>query len=157
MAIESLMLSKHFILCRPLLLLLSIFFSIRVFSNVLALHIKWPKYCRFSISSSNEYSGLIFFRIDWFDLFADQETLKSLLQHNLKVSVLWCSAFFMVQLSHLNLTTGKPIALMIKTSVSKDLLFNMLSRFVMAFFPKSKCRLILGCSYHPQWFWSLRR
>ena len=111
MSTESVMPSNHIILCHPPLLLPSIFPSIRVFSSELALCIKWPKYWSFSfsISPSNEYSGMISFRIDWFDLLAVQETLKSLLQHhNLKASVLWCLAFLMVQLSYLYVTTGKP-------------------------------------------------
>ena len=111
MSIESVMPSNHFILCHPFLLLPSIFPSIRVFSNELALHIRWLKYWRFSfsISPSSEYSGLISFKIDWFDLLAVQGTLKSLLQHQItKASILWCSAFFTVQLSHLYMTTGKP-------------------------------------------------
>ena len=114
MSIDLVMPSNHFILCCPLLLLPSIFPSIRVFSNELALHIRWPKYWSFSysISPSNEYSGLISFRIDWFDLLAVQVTLKSLLQHySSKASILQCSAFFMVQLSHPYMTTGKTIAL----------------------------------------------
>ena len=128
--------SNHLILCRPLLLLPSIFPSIRVFFNELALCIRWPKYWsfRFCISPSNEYSVLISFRIDWFDLSAVQGTLKSLLQyHSLKASVLWCSAFLIVQLSHPYMTTGKTIALTICTFVSKvmSLFFNMLSRFVI--------------------------
>ena len=117
-----------------------------VFSNESALHIRWPMYWSFSISPFNEYSGLISFRIDWFDLFAVQGTLKSLLQHlNLKASILWCLAFFMVQLSHLLMTSGKTIALTIQTFVGKvmSLRFNMLSRFVMAFLPRSKRVLIL--------------
>ena len=119
-------------LCRPLLLLPSIFPSIRVYSNESALHIRWPKYWSFSfnISPSNEHPGLISFRMDWFDLLAVQGTLKSLLQHhNLKASILWCSAFFMVQLSHLYMTTGKTTALTRLPFVSKviSLLFNMLS------------------------------
>ena len=132
MSIESVMPSNHLILCHPLLLSPSIFPSIRVFSNESALHIKWPKYCNFSfdISPSNEYSGLIFFRIDWFDLLVVQGTLKCLLQllHNQKASVLQSSAFLMIQLSHPYLTTGKPIALTIWTFVGKvmTLLFNML-------------------------------
>ena len=139
--------SNHLILCQPLLLLPSIFPSIRVFSNELALRIRWPKYWSFSfgISSSNEYSGLIFFRIDWFDFLAVQETLKSLLQHHsLKASILQCSAFFMVQLSHPYMTTGKSTALIIWTFVGQmmSLLFNMLSRFVIAFLPRSKHLLI---------------
>ena len=114
MSIELVMPSNHLILCHPLLLLPSIFPSIRVFSNKSTLHIMWPKYCsfRFNISPSNEYLGLISFRIDWFDLLAVQGTLKSLLQpHSSKASILWCTAFFMVQLSHLFMTTGKTIAL----------------------------------------------
>ena len=108
MSIELVMPSNHLILCRPLLLLPSIFPSIKVFSNESVLHIRWPKYWSFSISPSNEYSRLISFRIDWFDLLSVQETLKSLLQHhNSKASVLQCSAFFMVQLSHPHITTGK--------------------------------------------------
>ena len=111
------------------------------------LHIRWPKYWSFSFSNSpsNEYSGLVSFKVYWFDLLAVQGTLKSLLQHhNLKASVLWCSAFFMVQLSHLYITTGKTIALTIQTFVGKvmSLLFNMLSRFVVAFLPRSKHLLI---------------
>ena len=141
------MLSNHLILHRPLLLLPSIFPSIRVFSNELALHIRWPKYWRFSfrISPSNENSALIFYRIDWFDLLAVQGTLKSLFQDNsLKVSFHWCSAFFMVQLSHPYMTTGKTIALTTWTFVLKvmSLLFKTLSRFVIAFLPRSKCLLI---------------
>ena len=118
--IESVMPSNHLVLCHPLLLLPSVFPSIRVFSNKSAVRIRWPKYSifRFSISPSNEYSGLVFFRIGWFDLFAVQGTLKSLLQHHSsKVSILLCSAFFMVQLSHLHMTTGKAIALTIWTFV----------------------------------------
>ena len=124
--------SNHHILCRPLLLPPSIFPSIRVFSNESVLHIRWPKYCSFSfsISPSNEYSGLISFRMDWLDLLAVQGTLKSLLQyHSSKVSILWCSAFFIVQLSHPHMTTGKTTALTKWTFVGKvmSLLFNMLS------------------------------
>ena len=112
MSIESVMPSKHLILCHPLLLLPRIPPSIRVFSNESTIRMRWPKYWRFSISPSNEYSELISFRIHWFDLLAVQETLKSLLQHNnLKASGLWCSTFFLVQLSHLYMTTGKTIAL----------------------------------------------
>ena len=114
MSIESMMLSNRLILCCPLLLLRSIFPSIRVFSSELALRIRWLKYRSFSISPSNEYSGLISFRTDWFDLLTVQVTLKSLLQHqSSKTSILQCSAFFMVQLSHLYVTTGKTIALTI--------------------------------------------
>ena len=143
MSVESMMPSNHLILCCPLLLLPSIFPSIRVFSNELALHIRWPKYWgfSFSISLSNEYSGLISFKVDWFDLLTVRGTLKSLLQHhNLKTSILWYSAFFTVQLSHPYMTIGKTIALMIRTIVSKllSLLFNALSRFVIAFLLRSK-------------------
>ena len=135
--------SNHLILCRPLLLPSSIFPSIRVFSSESVLHIRWPKHWRFSfsISLSNEYSGLISFRINWFDL-AVQGTLKSLLQHHSsKASILWHSAFFIVQLSHPYMTAGKTIALTRQTFVSKvmSLLFNMLSRFVIAFLPRSNC------------------
>ena len=139
--------SNHLTLCCPLLLLLSIFLRIRVLSNELALHIRWQKYWRFSFSSSssNEFSGLISFRIDWFDLLAVQGTLKSLLQHHsLKASILWGIAFFLVQLSHLYMTTVKTIVLTIQIFVSKvmSLLFNTLSRLVIAFLPRSKCLLI---------------
>ena len=132
---ESVMPSNYLILCHRLLLLISIFPSIRVFSNESALHIRWPKYWSFgfSISPSNEYSGLISFKIDWFDLLAVRGTLKSLLQHySLKASILLCSAFFMVQLSHPYMATGKTIGLTIWTFVSKlmSLLFNTLSRSV---------------------------
>ena len=123
--------SNHLIFSHPLLLLPSIFPSIRVFSNEVALHIRWSKYWSFSFSSSNEYLELISFRTDWFDLLAVQGTLKSLLQHHSsKASILQCSAFFMVQLSHLYTITGKTIALTIQTLVGKvmSLLFNMLSR-----------------------------
>ena len=149
MSIESVMPSHHLILCRPLLPL-SIFPSIRVFSSELALCIRWPKYWSFSISPSNEYSGLISFRCDWFD-FVVQGSLKSLLQHHsLKASVLWCSAFFMVQLSHSYMTTGKTIALTIRTFVGKgmSLLFNMLSTFVIVFLLGSKCLCISWLQFH---------
>ena len=122
-SIESVMLSNHLILCRPLLLLPSIFPSITVFSSELGLHIRWPKYWSFSfsISPASEQSGLISFRVDWFDLLAVQGTLKNLLQHqNLKASVLWHSAFFMVQLSHLYMTTGKTIALTIQWVLTQN-------------------------------------
>ena len=138
--------SNHLILCHPLLHLPSIFPSIRVFSNKSALHIRWPKYWSFSISPSNEYSGLISFRMDWFDLFAVQGTLKSLLQHqSSKASILWHSAFFMVQFSHSYMTSGKTIALTTGNTVSKvmSLLFNRLSRLVISFLPRSKRLLIL--------------
>jgi len=147
MSIESVMLSNYLILCRPLLLLPSIFPSIRVFSNELALHTRWPKYwsISFSNSPSKEYWGLISFRIEWFDLLSVQGTLKSLLQyHSSKASVLLCSALFMVQLSHLYMTPGKIIALTIQTFVSKvkSMLSNMLSMFFIAFLPRSKHLLI---------------
>ena len=135
MSIESRMPSNHLVLCCPLLLLPSIFPSIRVFSDELALHIRWPKNWSFSfsISPSNEYSGLISFRIDWVDLLAFQGTLKSLIQHySSKASILWHSVFFMVQLSHPYMTTGKTIGLTRQTFVGKvmSLLFNKLSRFL---------------------------
>ena len=138
--------SNHLILCCPLLLH-SIFPSIRVFSNESALHIRGPKYYSFSfnISPSNEHPGLISFRMDWLDLLAVQGTLKSLLQHHSsKASVLWCSALFIVQLSHPYMTTGKTIALTRRTFVDKvmSLLFNVLSRLVITFFPRSKRLLI---------------
>ena len=145
MFIQSVMPSNHLILCHPFLLLPLIFPSIRVFSNESALCIRWPKYWSFSISPSNEYSGLISFRTDWSDLLAVQGTLKSLLQnHSSKASVLWHSAFFIVQLSHPYMTTGKTIALTRRTFVGKvmSLLFNMLSRLVITFLPRSKCLLI---------------
>ena len=145
MSIESVMPSNHLILCHPLFLLPSIFLSIMVFSNEFDLRIRWPKYWSFSISPSNEYSGLISSRIDWLDLLAVHGTLKSLLQHHSsKGSIFRCSAFFMVQLSHPNMTTRKTIALTIWTFVGKmmSMLFNMLSRFVIAFLPRSKWFLI---------------
>ena len=140
MSIESMMPSNHLILCRPLLLLPSIFSSISVFSNESALHIRWPEYWSFSfnISPSNEHSGLIF-RMDWLDLLAVQGTLKSLLQHHSsKASILWCSALFIVQFSHPYMTTGKTIALTRQTFVGKamSLLFNMLSRLVITCLPR---------------------
>ena len=135
---ESVMPSNHLSLCRPLLLLPSIFPSIRVFSNESVLHIRWPKYWSFtfSISPSNEYSGLISFRIDWFNLLAVQGTLKSLQHHSSKASIFQCSAFFTVQLTHACITTGKTIALTRQTFFGKvtALLFNMLSRLVIIFF-----------------------
>ena len=140
------MLSNHLILCR-LPLLPSIFPSISVFSSESTLHIRWSNCWSFSISPSNEYSVLISFRIDWFNILAVQGTLKCLLQHhNSKASILWCSAFFVVQLSHPYTTTGKAIALTRGNFVGKvkSLLFNMLSRFVIAFFPRSKHLLALG-------------
>ena len=142
MAIESVMPSNHLILYGPLLLLPFIFPSIRVFSNESALRIRWPKYWSFSFSNSpsNEYAGLISFRMDWFYLLAVQGTLKSLFQHHSsKASILWLSVFFMVQRLHLHMTTGKTIALTLWIFVSKvmSLLFDMLSRLVIAFLPKS--------------------
>ena len=145
MSIELVMLSNHLIFCYPLLLLPSIFPSIRVFSNESALTIRWPKYWSFSIIPYNEYSGLISFGIDWFDL-AVQKTLKNLLQHHSsKASILQSSAFFIIQLLNLYMTTRKTMALTIWTFVSKmmPLLFNMLSRLVIAFLPRSK-RLLLS-------------
>ena len=141
--IDLVMLSNHLILCCPFLLLPSVFPSIRIFSNEPALHIRWPKYwsINFNISPSSEYSGLISFRIGWYVLLAVQGTLKSLLQHHSsKTSVLWHSAFFIVQLSHSYMSTGKTIALTRRTFVSKvmSLLFNTLSRFVIGFLPRSK-------------------
>ena len=146
MSIESVMPSNHLILCCPLLLPPSIFPTIKVFSNELVLCIRWPKYWNFSfsISPSNEYSELISFRMDWLDLLAVQGTLKSLLQnHSSKASVLRCSAFFIVQLSHPYLTTGKTIALTRRIFVGKvmSLLFNMLSRLVITYLPRSKSLL----------------
>ena len=143
MSIELVMPSSYLILCCPLFLLPPILPSIRVFSNESALRIRWPKYWSFSfsISLSNEHPGLISFKMDWLDLLAVQQILKSLLQyHGSKVSILWCSAFFTVQLSHPYMTTGKTIALTRRTFVGKvmSLLFNMLSMLVIIFLPKSK-------------------
>ena len=151
MSIELVMSSNHLILCHPLLLLPSIFPSFRVLSTESDLHIRWPKYWSFSfnISPSNEHSALISFRMDWLDLLAVQGTLMSLLQHHSsKASILRHSAFFIVQLSHPYLTTGKTIALTRQTFVDKvmSLLCNMLSRFVITFLSRS--------SHHLQWFWS---
>ena len=137
--------SSHLILCCPLILLPSVFPRIRVFSNESALLIRWPKYWRFSfsISPSDEHSGLISFRINWFDLLAVQGTLKSLLQHHSsKASILWRSAFFMVQLSHAYMTARKTIALTAFAVKVMSLLFNTLSRFVIAILPRSKRLLI---------------
>ena len=143
MSIESVMPSNHLILCHPLLLWPSVFPSIRVFSNESALRIRWPKYwsLSFNISPSNEYSGLISFRMDWLDLLTVQGTLKSLLQHHSsKASILQCSSFFIVQLSHSYMTTRETIALTRQTFVGKvmSLFFNMLSRLVITFLLKSK-------------------
>ena len=145
MCIESVMPSNYLILCHPLLPWPSILPSIRVFPNKSVLHIRWPKYWSFSISPSNEYSALICFRMDWLDLLAVQGTLKSLLQHHSsKASILPRSAFFIVQFSHSYMTTGKPIALTRWIFVDKvmSLIFNMLSRLVIAFLPRSKGLLI---------------
>ena len=152
MSIQWVMLSNHLILCHPLFLPPSIFLSIRVFSNELVLRIRWPKYWSFSfsISPSNEYSGLISFRIDWFDL-AFQGTLKSLLQdHSSKASILQCSAFFIVQLSHPYMPAGRTITSIIWTFVSKvmSLLFNIMSRFIITFLPRSK-RLLISWMQSP--------
>ena len=147
MSIKLVMPLDHFILCCPLLLLPSVFTSIRVFSKESVLQIRWPKYCSFSfsISPSSGYSGLISFRMDWLDLLAVQGTVKSLLQHHSsKASILQHSAFFMVQLSHLCMTSGKTIVLTRWTFVGKvmSLLFNILSRLVITFLPRSKRLLI---------------
>ena len=151
MSVELVIQSNHFILYCPRLLLLSIFPSIRVFTSESVLRIRWPKYWSFSfsISPSNEYSGLISFRMDWLDLLAVQGTLKSLLQHHSsKASIVQHSAFFIVQLSHSYMTTGKTIALIGQTFVDKvmSLLFNMLSRLVISFLPRSK-RLLFPSPY----------
>ena len=147
MSVESVMPSNHLILHHPLLLPPSIFPSIMVFSNESVLHIRWPKYWSFSfsISPSNEYSGLISFRMDWLDLLAVQQILKSLIQHcSSKASILQHSAFFTVQHSHPYMITGKTIALTRQTFVSKvlSLLFNILSRLLITFLPRNKCHLI---------------
>ena len=153
--------SNHLMLCCPLLLLPSIFPSIRVFSNESALCIRWPKYWSFScnISPCNEHPGLISFRMDWLTLLAVQGTLKSLLQHHgSKASILWHSAFIIVQISHPYMTTGKTIALTRRTFVGKviSLLLNMLSRLVITFLPRSKRLFIswLQSALHLQWFWN---
>ena len=147
------LLSNHLILCHPILLLPSIFPSVRVFSNESALHIRWPKDWSFSFSnnSSNEYSGLIFFRIGWFNILAVQRTLKSILQqHNSKTSILWCLVFFMDQHSHLYMTTGETMDLTIWTYVSKAmaLLFNMLPRFVIGTSGKEPTCQCRRCKRH---------
>ena len=154
MSIKLVKTSNHLILCHPLLLLPSVFPSSRFFSHESALCIRWPKYwsLSFSISPSIEYSGLISFRMDWLDLLAVQETLKGLLQHHSsKASILWHSAFFMVQLSHPDMSTRKTIPLTMWTFVSKvmPLLLNMLSRLVITFLPRSK-RLLISCNHHLQ-------
>ena len=146
MSIESVMPPSHFILYRPLLFLPPIPPSIRVFSNESTLHMRWPQYWSFSFSiiPSKEIPGLISFRMDWLDLLAVQGTLRSLLQHHSSKAILQCSAFFTVQLSHPYMTTGKTIALTRRTLVGKvmSLLFNMLSRLIITFLPRSKCLLI---------------
>ena len=152
--LASVMSSNHLILCHPILLLSSIFPSLGVFFNESTLHIRWPKYwsVSFNISPSNEYSALISFRIDWLDLLAAQETLKSLLQHHsLKASILQFSTFLMVQLSHPYMFTGKTMTLTLWTFVGKviSLIFNMLSRFVVDVFPRSKLSLILWLQSMP--------
>ena len=153
MSVEPVMPSNHLILCCPLLLLPSIIPSIRVFSDESVLHIRWPKYWSFSFSirPSNEYSGLISSRMDWLDLLAVQGTLKGLLQHfSSKASILWCSAFFIVQLSHPYMTTGKTKALTRQTFVGKlmSLLFNMVSRLVITSLQRSKY-LLISCLQSP--------
>ena len=159
MSIESVMPSSHLILGCPLLLLPPIPPSITVFSNESTRHMRWPQYWSFSFSiiPSNEHPGLISFRMDWLDLLAVHRTLKSLLQHHSsKASILRCSAFFIVQLSHPYMMTGKTIALSRWIFVGKvmSLPFNMLSRLVIMFLPRSKRLLISCCSHHLQWFWS---
>ena len=157
MPIKLVMPSKHLILCYPLLLLPSIIPSIRVFPNESVFCIRWPNYWSLSISPSTEYSGLIFFRMDWLDLLAVQGTLKSHLQHHSsKASILWLSAFFGVQLSHPYMTTGKTIALTIRTLISKvmSLLLNTLSRLIIAFLPKSKGLLNPWWQSPTEWTWT---
>ena len=160
MSIESVLPSSHLILCHPRLLLPPIPPSIKVFSNESTFRMRWPKYWGFSfdISPSNEHLGLISFRMDWLDLLAVQGTLKSLLQHHSsKASILWCSAFFTVQLSHPYMTTGKTTALTRWTFLGKvmSLLFNMLFRLVITFLPRSKHPLISWLqSPCAVWFWS---
>ena len=160
MSIELVMPSIHLILCCPLLLLPSIFPIIGVFSNESAPWIRWPKSWSFtfSLGPSNKYSGLTSFTIDWLDLLAVQGTLKSLFHpHSSKASVLWHSAFFIVQLSHPYMTTGKTVALTRWTFAGKVIsqLFNMPSRLLIAFLPRRK--KFHGCHHHPQWFWSPRK
>ena len=159
MSIESVMPSNHLILCHPLLLLPSIFPSIRIFSNESDLRIRWPKYWSFSfnISPSNEYPGLISFRMGWLDLLAVQGTIKSLLQHHSsKALILQCSAFFIVQLSHPYMTTGKTVALARQTYVGKvmSLLLNMHSRLVITFLPRSKKYFSYIASFYHYWSYS---
>ena len=159
MSTESVMPSNHLILCHPFLLPPSIFPSVSVFSNEPVFHIRWPKYWSFSfsISPSREYSGLISFRIDWFDLLAVQGTLKSLLQHHgSKASILWFLAFFMAQLSQLCMTTGKTKPLTLRTFVrnEKSLLFISCLGLSYLFSQGTSVFWFCGCSHHVQWFWS---
>ena len=157
MSVESVMPSNYLILYCPLLLQISNYLNIRVFSNESVLHIRWPKYWSFSFSPSNEYSGLISFRIDWLWFLVVQGTLKSLLQHHSsKASIFWCSSSFTVQLSHPYMTTGKTIALTRWTFVGKmmSLLFNMLSLLIRAFLPRSKCLLISWLQSPSTMIWS---
>ena len=156
------MLSNHLILCHPLLFLPSVFPSIRVSSSESVLHIRWPKYWSFSfsINPSNDYSGLIAFNIDWFDFVADQESLNSFLQHNsLKASVLWCSALFMVQLSHPYVTIGKTIDWTIWTLLAKWYLYFLIHCLGLSwlFFQGASVFKFHGSSHHLQWFWSPRK
>ena len=157
MSVESMMPSNCFILCCPLLLLPSISPNIRVFYSESVLRIRWPNCWSFSfnISSSNEYSGLLSFRIDWLDLLAFQGTLRNLQHHSSDAPVLWHSVFFMVQLSHLHMTTGKTIALTMRNFVGKvmSLFFTMFFSLVIAFLPRNKCLLISWL----QWFWSPKK
>ena len=162
MCVELVMPSSHFILCHPLLLLPPIPPNIRVFSNESTLRMRWPKYWSFSLSISppNEHPGLISFRMDWLDLLEVQGTLKSLLQHHSsKASILRCSAFFTVQLSHPYMTTGKTIASTKRTFVGKvmSLLLNMLSRMVITFLPRSKCLLISWLESPSAVIWSPKK
>ena len=159
MFIKLVMPPINFIFCLPLYLLPLIFASIRVFSNKLVLRIRWPKYGRlgFSIGPSNEYSGLISFRMDWLDLLAVQGTLKSLVQHHsLKASMLWCSAFFMAQLSlHHNFWQSIALTIQICAGKAMSLLFSVLSRFFIALSSKDQSLFFHSCSHYLQWLWSL--
>ena len=161
MPIELVMTSNHLIFSCPLLLLPSVFSGIRFFSKESVLHIRWLEYWSFSfsISPSNEYSGLISFRIDWLDLLAVQGILKSLLQHHSSKASILYSAFFIVQLSHPYMTTGKTLALTRWTFVGKvmSLLFNILSMLIITFLPRSKRLLMSCCNYHLQWLWSSKK
>ena len=162
MSIESVMPFKHLILCCPFLLLPSVFPSIRIFSKELTIHTRWPKYWsfNFNISPSDEYSGLISFRINWLDLLAVQGALKSLIQHHsLKASILWCSAFFMVQLSFLYMTTGKTIAWLYGPLLAKWYLCFLIHCLGLPwlFFQGANIFELHGCSHSLQWFWSPRK